>query len=380
MQWIERRASMATILRTFGMAAAAVVLAGFLPVLGGTRAGAATPLAQASTSEVQTSTPFVDSVALAPTPDGGGYWEAGIDGGVFSFGDANFYGSLPGMGISVSDIVAMAATPDGKGYWLVGSDGGVFSFGDAQFYGSVPGAIGRAAPHPVTDIVPTNDGKGYWLVGSDGGVFSFGDAQFYGSLPGSGIVPNPARIAQSETYYAYVASSEVLLQPTPDDGGYWIADSSGDVFSFGDAHFYGSLPGMLATQAKQGLAGQGAQDVGTGHQATVPITGFVATPDGKGYWMAGTDGNVYTFGDAHSYGSLPSVGITVPPVTITGYTPPSTVQVRIPTSTVTGMARTADGGGYWLVSLDGGVFSFGDAQFHGSVPGVPNARMYSVSS
>ena len=33
-------------------------------------------------------------------------------------------------------IVAAMATPDGKGYWLVGSDGGVFSFGDASYYGS----------------------------------------------------------------------------------------------------------------------------------------------------------------------------------------------------------------------------------------------------
>ena len=30
----------------------------------------------------------------------------------------------------------MAATPDGGGYWLVASDGGVFTYGDAAFYGS----------------------------------------------------------------------------------------------------------------------------------------------------------------------------------------------------------------------------------------------------
>ena len=28
-------------------------------------------------------------------------------------------------------IVGMAATPDGGGYWLVGSDGGIFAYGDA---------------------------------------------------------------------------------------------------------------------------------------------------------------------------------------------------------------------------------------------------------
>ncbi|HVX21305.1 MAG TPA: hypothetical protein VHB02_08155 [Acidimicrobiales bacterium] len=33
----------------------------------------------------------------------------------------------------------MAATPDANGYWLVGADGGVFSFGDAGFYGSMGG-------------------------------------------------------------------------------------------------------------------------------------------------------------------------------------------------------------------------------------------------
>ena len=30
----------------------------------------------------------------------------------------------------------MAATPAGAGYWLVAADGGIFSFGDAGFYGS----------------------------------------------------------------------------------------------------------------------------------------------------------------------------------------------------------------------------------------------------
>jgi len=36
-------------------------------------------------------------------------------------------------------IVGMAATPDGGGYWLVASDGGIFSFGDGDFYGSTGG-------------------------------------------------------------------------------------------------------------------------------------------------------------------------------------------------------------------------------------------------
>jgi len=71
----------------------------------------------------------------------------------------------------------MASTPDGKGYWLVASDGGVFSFGDAGFFGSMGGVKLRA---PVVGMASTPDGKGYWLVASDGGVFSFA-APFDGS-------------------------------------------------------------------------------------------------------------------------------------------------------------------------------------------------------
>jgi hypothetical protein len=36
-------------------------------------------------------------------------------------------------------IVGMASTPDGGGYWLAASDGGIFNFGGAGFSGSVGG-------------------------------------------------------------------------------------------------------------------------------------------------------------------------------------------------------------------------------------------------
>ncbi len=72
----------------------------------------------------------------------------------------------------------MAPTPDGRGYWLVASDGGIFTFGDAAFYGS---AGSLALNKPIVAMAPTPDGRGYWLVASDGGIFTYGDAAFYGS-------------------------------------------------------------------------------------------------------------------------------------------------------------------------------------------------------
>ncbi|MGH9302625.1 MAG: hypothetical protein ACRD0E_12190, partial [Acidimicrobiales bacterium] len=69
---------------------------------------------------------------------GGGYWLVASDGGIFSFGDAGFFGSAGGIHLN-RPIVGIASTPDGGGYWLVASDGGIFSFGDAGFFGSAGG-------------------------------------------------------------------------------------------------------------------------------------------------------------------------------------------------------------------------------------------------
>jgi hypothetical protein len=117
------------------------------------------------------------------TSDGKGYWLVSSDGGVFSFGDAGFYGSAGNLRLN-KPIVAAMSTPDGKGYWLVSSDGGVFSFGDASFYGSTGNL---RLNQPVVSAMSTPDGKGYWLVAADGGVFSFGDAGFYGSGSNLGL-------------------------------------------------------------------------------------------------------------------------------------------------------------------------------------------------
>jgi len=99
-------------------------------------------------------------VGLAATPDGQGYWLVASDGGIFTFGDAGFYGSTGALTLN-RPIVGLAATPDGQGYWLVASDGGIFTFGDAGFYGAEGGAQMAA---PAVGMAATPTGNGYWLV------------------------------------------------------------------------------------------------------------------------------------------------------------------------------------------------------------------------
>ncbi|HEV3266152.1 MAG TPA: hypothetical protein VG014_11555, partial [Acidimicrobiales bacterium] len=188
---------------------------------------------------------------MAPTPNGQGYWLVASDGGIFSFGDAQFYGSTGAIHLNQA-IVGMAPTPNGQGYWLVASDGGIFSFGDAQFYGST-GAI--HLNQAIVGMAPTPDGRGYSLVASDGGIFSFGDAQFYGS-----------------TGAIHLNQPIVSMAPTPDGRGYWLVASDGGIFSFGDAQFYGSLGGSGKS-----------------------IIGIIISPPRLGYTLVETDGTAVVF-------------------------------------------------------------------------------------
>jgi hypothetical protein len=183
--------------------------------------------------------------AVAPSASGKGGWVLYEDTGVVApFGDAKWFGDgtgiagccreWPPFGTNIPYFAGIASTPDGGGYWLVGIDGGVFAFGDASFYGSMGGKPLNA---PVSGIARSNDGHGYWLVAVDGGVFSFGDAAFHGSMGGKPL---------NEEMVGITAS--------PDGRGYWTAAMDGGVFAFGDAPFLGSMAGHPLAHWIDGIA------------------------------------------------------------------------------------------------------------------------------
>ena len=157
---------------------------------------------------------------MAASPTGNGYWLVASDGGVFSFGDATFQGSMGGKPLN-APVVGMTASPTGNGYWLVASDGGVFNFGDATFQGSMGG---MPLNKPVVGMSGTPAGDGYRLVASDGGIFDFGSATFQGSMGGTPL-----------------NKPIVGMAATGDGNGYWLVAADGGIFNFGSAPFSGSL-------------------------------------------------------------------------------------------------------------------------------------------
>jgi cell wall-associated NlpC family hydrolase len=136
-------------------------------------------------------------VAMSPTPDGRGYWLVASDGGVFSFGDAAFYGSTGAIALN-NPIVAATPTPDGRGYWLMAGDGGVFSFGDAAFFGST---AADAPTDPAEKIVPTTSGQGYWIEDQNGTMYPFGSAE--GAPPSAGLMFQPVTSGDKAVLFAF---------------------------------------------------------------------------------------------------------------------------------------------------------------------------------
>ncbi len=246
-----------------------------------------------------------------------GYWLVGSDGGIFTFGTAQFYGSTGSLRLQ-RPVVGIVPTFDRAGYWLDASDGGVFSYGDTQFYGSIPGLglhpAGSGQPHslnaPIVGMVPSNDDNGYFMVASDGGVFAFGDAHFAGSCPGIGGC----------------SGSAVAVMPDSSGNGYWLVTATGNIYTFGDAPYFGA----------------------PGHGT---VTSAVATPDGGGYWVLLATGQVLPYGDAANFGSPSSSNFL-------GF------------DAAAAIFSTSDGGGYWVSSALGAVFNFGDAPNDGGMSGT----------
>ena len=113
---------------------------------------------------------------------------------------------------------------------------------------------------------------------------------------------------------------------TPTGHGYYMVGSDGGVFSFGDARFHGSTGGLRLNR---------------------PIVGIAPTPNNHGYWLVASDGGVFAF-NAPFRGSMGATRLNRP---------------------VTGLV--AYGNGYLMAATDGGVFDFSNTPFLGSKSGSP---------
>ena len=231
----------------------------------------------------------------------------------------------------------------GSGYWIVTSDSGVYSFGTAAYYGG-PGNLKLNQPLVNGEARP--DGTGYWLMGQDGGIFSYGNAQFFGSMGGrplnqpvNGLERTDQRRRVTGSSRTTAASSPSATRPSTDR---WAAARSTSRCSGWNAPRPATATGCSrGTAASSPSVTRSSTARSAASASTAQIVAMQRTATGNGYWMLGSDGSMYAFGDAAYLGGVGGCA---------NY----------------GGARrllvTPTGNGYWIATANGSVIPFGDAR------------------
>jgi hypothetical protein len=234
---------------------------------------------------------------------------------------------------NVSPATGVVTAMPSSGYYLYTRWGQVYAGPGTSYLGeavsSVPDVVGLA-------VKPSHGG--YWIATDTGAVFAYGDAKpvtpgryrypirgvvagarsglYLFTAEGNVFQRNGARF-EGSPYHSGLHLRSIIAMAIPANGrGYWLVGSGGEVYSYGGAP---ALPYIHLHQ---------------------PIAGASASPTG-GLWVYGTQGAVLALGGAATPG-------------------PATSEPG-PSGGVVGLAPTSDGGGYWLTTSSGAIYPYGDA-------------------
>jgi len=179
----------------------------------------------------------------------------------------------------------------------VAADGGVFDFGGDSFFGSLPGIGVQTDDIVGISSSPTDDG--YWLAGSDGGVFGFGDALWAGSLPGEGVssttswISRPTRTVMATGWSGPTVGSSPSATPPTRARSPDRASRSTTSWHRPNSERERLLAGRGRRWVFATATPPGGGSLG-GVPLGAPIKAIAATTDGGGYWLVGTDGGVFS--------------------------------------------------------------------------------------
>jgi hypothetical protein len=212
---------------------------------------------------------------------------------------------------------------------------------------------GSAAFHDVT--VGDND-----LTGTGGGQFPAGPG--YDEASGLGSPDGTALVAGLQPSGGCPSLLGLSRHEGPDRGGATVVITGSDLAGARAVTFGAAGPATIVSDSagtvvvKPPDSAPRAVDVtvttANGTSAAVPQDRYTfgTAHDGGGYWEVAADGGLFAFGDAGFFGSMGGRPLNEP---------------------IVGIAATPDGDGYWEVAADGGLFAFGDAGFFGSMGGRP---------
>ena len=306
--------------------------------------------------------------------------------------------------ISALGLTTMSYSVDPRDWTLPGVQAIVNRVVGAAFPGAVVdmhdgGGDRSETVAALPQIITQLRAMGYWFVSICGAGATAGPQVTATYAFGNAPVPGPS-----------VTSNVPLVgaAATPDGGGYWEVASDGGIFSFGDAAFHGSMGGQPAQRAHRGHGGHArrrrllgggvrrrhlllrrrrlprldgrppAQRAHRGHGGHARRRRLLGGGVRRRHLLLRRrrlprlDGRPPAQRTHRGHGGharrRAATGRWRPTAASSpSATPPSTARWAASplNQPIVGMAATPDGGGYWEVASDGGIFSFG-APFYGS--------------
>lgn len=311
-------------------------------------------------------------------------------------------GTITGIGVVTGDYFPIGIAADPAGDVFVSQNGRVLEFspsrGENALTGSSGGFAGDGGPAAAATV---NDPEGL-AVDSSGNLFmadvgnnrvrkisGVGDTTpaqpgpCSSPPPSPSVTPSPSPSPLPSTLVLPTPSPSPSVAPSPAPStapglsptpapavtsGYWMLGSDGQVYPFGEAAAAGSTYPLPPSEAAVHLE---------------------ATPDGKGFWILTASGSISAYGDAVGLGGAVlkpgerAVSLSATPsgtgywiFTSTGRVIPfgsavffGDLSAMALNGPVIDSVATPTGKGYYLVASDGGVFAFGDAAFLGSMGG-----------
>lgn len=230
---------------------------------------------------------------IAARPQGDGYWLLGGDGGVFAYGGAKYYakggdaddGKGPRYINGVPKVnqagyyTSIISSPSGNGYWVISKLGTAYYFGDTQTtykvnfsvtnYTGVMGTIKGVSAGGIVDADRTPAGTGLFMLDSNGKVYTVGGANELDGIRLNDNERTTGIAAENTTSYLITTSKGRVIPRGPgvakkgdmdnkpldgpmigvtkfgkeQDGtlGYWLVSSTGNVFNYGKAKYYGNV-------------------------------------------------------------------------------------------------------------------------------------------
>jgi myo-inositol-hexaphosphate 3-phosphohydrolase len=153
------------------------------------------------------------------------------------------------------------------------------------------------------------------------------EADNYKMVPLEAIVDPAGPPLPTTTTTAPEVTPTTAPTQLPNRSGYWMIGTDGKVYAFGDAKRYGDAS-----------LSPGAQAVD-----------LEPTPSGNGYWIVDDQGHIYNKGDAKIFGGDVDRSLL------------SSTEI------ITSISSTKSGNGYWVFTNLGRVVPFGDATFYGEM-------------